>query len=47
MGDRVIIMSYCLLDANEVKNHKPKMIFVNEKNKINEIQLFEKHGDIK
>lgn len=32
VGDRVIIMSYCQLEASEIKNHKPKIVVVGEDN---------------
>lgn len=46
-GDRVIIMAYCELNEEEVKTHKPKIVFVNEDNTIKEIGNYEKHGEIK
>jgi aspartate 1-decarboxylase len=33
-GDRVIIISYCLLNNEEMKSHKPKIVLVDGKNKI-------------
>jgi len=33
-GDKVIIISYCLLNDEEVKGHKPRIVLVDEKNKI-------------
>jgi aspartate 1-decarboxylase len=33
-GDTVIIISYALLDSNEAKNHKPVIVFVDEKNRL-------------
>ena len=27
MNDHIIIMCYCLIDQNEVANHKPKVVF--------------------
>lgn len=33
-GDIIIIMSYALYDEKELKNFRPKMIYVNDKNKI-------------
>jgi len=33
-GDKVIIISYCLLNDDEMKGHKPKIVLVDEKNKI-------------
>ncbi|NLG02927.1 MAG: aspartate 1-decarboxylase [Clostridia bacterium] len=34
VGDKIIIMSYASLSEEEVKKHKPKVVFVNEKNDI-------------
>jgi aspartate 1-decarboxylase len=34
VGDKVIIISYALLTHKEMKKHRPKVIFVNDKNKI-------------
>ena len=36
-GDLVIIISYASIDDNELKNHKPRIVHVNEKNKINKL----------
>lgn len=47
IGDKVIIMAYAQMTADEAKSHKPKVIFVNDKNEIKEISSFEKHGEIK
>lgn len=33
-GDKVIIISYCSVDGNELLKHKPKVIFVDERNRI-------------
>lgn len=33
-GDVVLIISYCVLDSEESKRHKPKIIRVNASNKI-------------
>ena len=33
-GDEVIIISYCLLTDEEIKNYKPKTVLVDSKNKI-------------
>ena len=33
-GDIVIIMSYVLMSNEEAKNHEPKVVLVNEQNKI-------------
>ena len=34
------------IDAEEVKGHKPKVIFVNEENKISRITNYEKYGQL-
>lgn len=45
-GDVIIIMAYCKLNHNEVKDHKPKVVFVDDKNKISKITNYEKHGKL-
>ena len=45
-GDKVIIMAYCDLNLTEAATHKPKVLFMNENNNINEIANHEKHGQI-
>ena len=34
VGDEIIIISYCIIDNNEAKTFKPKVILVNKKNQI-------------
>jgi L-aspartate-alpha-decarboxylase len=46
-GDKIIIMCYCQLNGDEVRNHKPKVVFVDEKNRITQVGNYEKHGEIK
>ena len=46
VGDRIIIMAYAHLSHDEIKNHRPKVVFVNDKNKIEKISEAEKHGEI-
>ena len=46
-GDKVIIMAYAGYDAEEVKSHKPAVVFVDEENKISRITSYEKHGLLK
>ncbi len=46
-GDKVIIMAYCSLTSEEAKTHKPKVVFVDEKNGIKQISSYEKHGQIR
>lgn len=45
-GDTVIIMSYISIDAKDVKDHHPKVVFVDGKNKITKIGDYEQHGTI-
>ena len=44
VGDVVIIMAYALFDEVEAKAHKPKVVMVDEKNKIKEVRHVEYHG---
>jgi len=34
VGDRIIIISYCLVGEKEIRQLKPKIVFVDEKNKL-------------
>ncbi len=36
VGDRLIIISYCLLEDKDIPGFSPKLIFVDEKNKTKE-----------
>lgn len=33
IGDKIIIISYAYLESDSAKNHKPKFVHLNEKNK--------------
>lgn len=44
--DHIIIMSYADMTPEEAKNHKPKVVFVDEKNKIERVSDYEKHGQL-
>ena len=46
VGDKIILMAYCELEVEEAKNHKPKVVFVDENNKIEKISEYEKHGKL-
>ncbi len=46
-GDSVIIIAYAWLDQEEAKTFEPKVVFVDENNKIVETANKEIHGDIK
>lgn len=43
-GDKIIIMAYAELEQEEVAAHKPKVVFLEEHNKIGQITSYEKHG---
>ena len=45
-NDKIIIMCYCDLDEEEAKAHKPKVVFVDDENKISRITNYEKHGQL-
>ena len=46
-GDKVIIMSYARMTPEEVKDNPPKVVFVDEENKITSVTRYEKHGALK
>ena len=43
-GDKIIIMCDADYTLEEAKGHKPKVLFVDEDNKISRITNYEKHG---
>jgi len=45
-GDRVIIMAYCELDEEEVKDHSPKVVLLGEGNVVEKVSRYEKHGQL-
>ena len=44
VNDHVIIMCYCSVFSGEAKDHKPRVVFVNENNKPERITNYERHG---
>ena len=46
-GDKIIIMAYAQMSEEEVKTHHPKVVFVNDDNKISEVTTYEKHGELR
>ena len=44
VGDKVIIMAYAEMSADEIKENPPKVVFVDGENKITKISSYEKHG---
>ena len=45
--DKVIIMCYANYEAEEAREHKPKVVFVDDENKISRVTNYEKHGLLK
>ena len=46
VGDHVIRMSYAQMTPEEAKEHKPKVVFVDENNKIARLTNYEKYGKL-
>jgi aspartate 1-decarboxylase len=46
-GDKVIIITYAVVDNQEAKTWKPTVAFLNDANQISELKNEEKHGEIK
>ena len=44
VGDKIIIMCYAQMDEKEIKENPPKVVFVDEDNKIARTTRYEKHG---
>lgn len=43
-GDKIIIMCYAKMTPEEAEKHKPKVVFVDDNNKITRLTSYEKHG---
>lgn len=46
VGDHVIIMCYAQMTPEEVKDHKPSVVFVDGDNNIAQVSNYEKHGEL-
>lgn len=44
VGDKVIIMCYCGMSPDEMEGYAPKVVFVDDENKVSRITRYEKHG---
>lgn len=44
IGDKVIIMAYANMTPEEANNHSPRVVFVDDENKISRTANYEKHG---
>lgn len=47
VGDKVIIMCYAQMEAAEAATHHPRVVFVDERNRISRLTAYEKHGLLK
>ncbi len=47
VNDKIIIMSYAVMDEEERKSNPPKVVFVDDHNKIVRTTNYEKHGLLK
>lgn len=45
-NDKVIIMAYAQMSEDEAKTFRPRVVFVDENNKIEKITDYEKHGEL-
>lgn len=44
VGDKIIIMCYAGMSVEEMKGYAPKVVFVDDENKVKRITRYEKHG---
>ncbi len=44
VGDKIIIMCYADMTAEEAKEHKPTVVFLDKDNRAERITSYEKHG---
>ncbi|MGO5074970.1 aspartate 1-decarboxylase [Clostridium sporogenes] len=44
--DKIIIMSYCDLTIDEAKKFNPTVLFVDNKNSLEKLTNYERHGEI-
>lgn len=47
VNDKIIIMAYAVMDEEERKSNSPKVVFVDDHNKIVRTTNYEKHGLLK
>lgn len=43
-GDKIIIMAYAQMTVEELKGNPPKVVFVDDDNRVSRITTYEKHG---
>jgi aspartate 1-decarboxylase len=45
-GDKIIIMAYVEMTPDEAKDHRPTVVFVDDKNRPEIVTHYEKHGEL-
>lgn len=45
-GDKVIIMAYASYSEDELKDYKPRVVFIDDDNKITKVSNYEKYGTL-
>ena len=46
VGDHIILISYAQMTPEEAKEHKPKVVFVDQDNQIARVTNYEKYGEL-
>ena len=46
VGDKIIIMCYAQMTPEEAAVHAPKVVFVDDSNRVSKITRYEKHGKL-
>ncbi len=46
VGDHIIIMCYAQMTPEEAKDHKPYVVFVDDKNQVKQVSRYEKYGEL-
>ena len=46
VGDHIIIMCYAQMTPEEAKEHKPYVVFVDDKNQVKQVSRYEKYGEL-
>lgn len=46
VGDKIIIMCYAQMTPEETEAHSPKVVFVDDSNRVSKITRYEKHGKL-
>lgn len=44
VNDKIILMAYAQMTPEEVREHRPTVVFVDDDNKVSRITNYEKHG---